>query len=46
MRYLFLLVTLVLISCGNDKKDENTSEEEITTTYYLIRHAEKEIENW
>ena len=42
MRYLFLLVTLVFISCGSDKKDEKSLEEETKTTYYLIRHAEKD----
>lgn len=42
MRYLFILITLVFISCGNDKKDEKPLEEEITTTYYLIRHGEKD----
>jgi 2,3-bisphosphoglycerate-dependent phosphoglycerate mutase len=42
MRYLFLLVTLVLVSCGTDKKDESNQEQGITTTYYLIRHAEKD----
>lgn len=48
MRYLFLLVTLVFFSCGNDKKEKKISEKGITTTYYLIRHAEKDrtgIEN-
>ena len=43
MRYVFLLIALVFISCGNDSKDSKTSEnEEVTTTYYLIRHAEKD----
>jgi len=42
MRYLFLLVTLVLVSCGNNKKVETPLEEGSTTTYYLIRHAEKD----
>ncbi len=42
MRYVLLLVTIILFSCGNDKKDEKLSETGITTTYYLIRHAEKD----
>ena len=42
MRYLLLLVTLICISCGSDKKNETTPEEASTTTYYLIRHAEKD----
>ncbi len=36
----FILMTFFLFSCGNDKKS-NISEEN-TTTYYLIRHAEKD----
>ncbi len=42
MRYFLFLITLVFISCGNDKKEVTPSEEKTTTTYYLIRHAEKD----
>lgn len=42
MRYFLFVITLVLFSCGNDKKGEKILEEGSTTTYYLIRHAEKD----
>ncbi len=43
MHYLFLLATLVFISCNDEKKEIKISEvKETTTTYYLIRHAEKD----
>ncbi|WP_432411269.1 SixA phosphatase family protein [Rasiella sp. SM2506] len=42
MRYLLLFITLVFISCGTDKKEEKPVEESTLTTYYLIRHAEKD----
>lgn len=42
MRYLLLLIVLVYTSCGSGTKDSKTLEEDNTTTYYLIRHAEKD----
>ena len=42
MRYFVLFICVLFISCGNDTKETNLSEEGITTTYYLIRHAEKD----
>jgi len=37
-----LLLSLMIVSCGSDsKKEKNTVEADATTTYYLIRHAEK-----
>lgn len=37
-----LLFSLFIVSCGNDTKKENEKDPSTeTTTYYLIRHAEK-----
>lgn len=45
MRYLLFFTCMLFISCGNDTKNAesaNISEEGISSTYYLIRHAEKD----
>lgn len=45
MKFYFtlILVPFFLFSCGNDKKSKSeTTVTEIETTYYLIRHAEKD----
>lgn len=36
-----LLLSLFVVSCGNDTKKESVEEKSANTTYYLIRHAEK-----
>jgi len=36
-----LLLSLFVVSCGNDTKKETIEEKSADTTYYLIRHAEK-----
>lgn len=44
---ILLLVSILIFSCNNseDKKKEQAELQEITTTYYLIRHAEKDRSN-
>jgi len=44
MRYFILLCACLLVSCNTKTKEQPTDEVE-TTTYYLIRHAEKETHN-
>ncbi|WGK64870.1 SixA phosphatase family protein [Croceiramulus getboli] len=46
MKPLFALCCLaLLLSCKGDPKQEETAEEVAVTTYYLIRHAEKDRSN-
>lgn len=42
MRYLSIVILLLCIACGNSSNKETDTSEENTTTYYLIRHAEKD----
>jgi 2,3-bisphosphoglycerate-dependent phosphoglycerate mutase len=43
MRCLLIVVAFIFLNCDNHKKDsKNTGIEEIVTTYYFIRHAEKD----
>jgi len=42
---LFALLLTIIVSCGNVKKNENLAESAETTTYYFIRHSEKDRSN-
>lgn len=45
---LYLILLVLMVSCGNtptEKKNELRKLDENTTTYYLIRHAEKDRSN-
>lgn len=44
-KFLYLLVVLLLIACVDSKEVPQQTEKENTTTYYLIRHAEKDRTN-
>ncbi len=44
-KFLCLLVVLLLIACEDTKEVPQQTEKENTTTYYLIRHAEKDRTN-
>jgi len=48
MKTKFILITILLtliVSCGNVKKNDSSTENSETTTYYLIRHSEKDRSN-
>jgi 2,3-bisphosphoglycerate-dependent phosphoglycerate mutase len=46
MRHLFLLLAIMLVSCNNttsDTKVEEVEQDNQVTTFYFIRHAEKDL---